>query len=207
MGTRNLVAVKFEGEYRIAQYGQWDGYPSGQGITVLKFLRSQMREQFLTNLLGCRWGTDEEIKATWKECGADDSGWAGVDVSKRHTDRYPELGRDTGAGILKLVQERPCMLQNSISFASESLFCEWAYVIDFDAMTLEVFKGFNHAPLPPGERFSDAPIDPDNARRGVDSQYYPVKLVKAYDLNQPLPTPHAFVKELNELTRDPEDEE
>lgn len=191
MGTRNLVAVKFEGEYRIAQYGQWDGYPSGQGVTVLKFLRSQMREQFLTNLLGSKFGTDLELESLWNETG----------------DACPELSRDTGAGILKLVQERPCMLQNSISFASESLFCEWAYVIDFDAMTLEVFKGFNHAPLPPGERFSDAPIDPDNARRGVDSQYYPVKLVKAYDLNQPLPTPHAFVKELNELTRDPEDEE
>ena len=38
MGTQNLTSVWFEGKYRIAQYGQFDGYPSGQGLTVLHFL-------------------------------------------------------------------------------------------------------------------------------------------------------------------------
>ena len=27
MGTRNLTAVYLDGEYKIAQYGQWDGLP------------------------------------------------------------------------------------------------------------------------------------------------------------------------------------
>ena len=26
MGTRNLTAVFMDGEYKVAQYGQWDGY-------------------------------------------------------------------------------------------------------------------------------------------------------------------------------------
>jgi hypothetical protein len=34
MGTRNLIAVFFDGEYRVAQYSQWDGYPEGQGGNV-----------------------------------------------------------------------------------------------------------------------------------------------------------------------------
>jgi hypothetical protein len=38
MGTRNLTMVISKGEYKIAQYGQWDGYPSGQGSVVLNFL-------------------------------------------------------------------------------------------------------------------------------------------------------------------------
>lgn len=31
MGTRNLTAVYIDGEYKVAQYGQWDGYPEGPG--------------------------------------------------------------------------------------------------------------------------------------------------------------------------------
>lgn len=42
MGTRNLTAVYLDGQYKVAQYGQWDGYPEGQGITVLTFLRDKM---------------------------------------------------------------------------------------------------------------------------------------------------------------------
>ena len=44
MGTRNLTAVMIDGEYKVAQYGQWDGYPSGQGLTCLHFLRETMDE-------------------------------------------------------------------------------------------------------------------------------------------------------------------
>ena len=42
MGTRNLTGVYLDGQYKVAQYGQWDGYPEGQGITVLTFLRDKM---------------------------------------------------------------------------------------------------------------------------------------------------------------------
>lgn len=27
MGTRHLTAVVIDGDYKVAQYGQWDGYP------------------------------------------------------------------------------------------------------------------------------------------------------------------------------------
>lgn len=37
MGTRNLTMVQFNNEIKVAQYGQWDGEPDGQGATVLEF--------------------------------------------------------------------------------------------------------------------------------------------------------------------------
>lgn len=45
MGTRHLIAAKVDGEYKLAQYGQWDGYPEGQGVAVLDFLVN--KEDFL----------------------------------------------------------------------------------------------------------------------------------------------------------------
>ena len=44
MGTRGLYCVVQDGELKVAQYGQWDAYPSGQGAVVLNFLRTKVDE-------------------------------------------------------------------------------------------------------------------------------------------------------------------
>jgi hypothetical protein len=67
MGTRNLVAVINNKTPVIAQYGQWDGYPSGQGRTALAFCTEHLstpqgREAFKEKLALCRWVTEEEIE-------------------------------------------------------------------------------------------------------------------------------------------------
>ena len=46
------------------------------------------------------------------------------------------------------------LLQNTIDFAADSLFCEFVYVVDFDKNTYEIFEGFNKNFLDPNERFS-----------------------------------------------------
>lgn len=191
MGTRNLTAVVLNGEYKIAQYAQWDGYPKGQGLTVLRFLRDKgVTEQFLTNLSGCRFGTEDEIKATWTAAGADpNSEWVNMSVGEKHTKMYRELSRDTGAGILALVAERPCLLGDSITFAADSLFCEWAYVVDLDAMTLEVYKGFNKRPLPSDARFKHL-----EAQR--DGEYYPIRKLCEFSLGK-LPSDEVFIEVIN----------
>jgi len=38
MGTRHLICVVLDNEYRVAQYGQWDGYLTGQGKEIVNFL-------------------------------------------------------------------------------------------------------------------------------------------------------------------------
>jgi len=49
MGTRHLIVVKKDNEIKVAQYGQWDGYPSGQGVSILKFLRNKKRIKKLSD--------------------------------------------------------------------------------------------------------------------------------------------------------------
>lgn len=44
MGTRSLTCVVLDDQFKIAQYGQFDGYPSGQGKTALEIMRKILKE-------------------------------------------------------------------------------------------------------------------------------------------------------------------
>lgn len=74
------------------------------------------------------------------------------------------------------------------AFAAESLFCEWAYVIDLDKGTFEAFEGFQKEPPPPSDRFADLP-------REAGEEYYPIRMVGSWSLDE-LPTDEDFVKAL-----------
>lgn len=202
MGTRHVIAVQLNGEYKVAQYGQWDGYPSGQGVEVLAFLRTVDLDTFAKKVSATQWLTDEEAKAGWVECGAKpEEKFVGMDISDVHSQRYPERSRDTGSDILKIVNDRPegIKLRNSISFAADSLMCEYVYVIDLDTKKLEVFRGFNHSPLDPAERFAAMLPEEDQGHRS--EKYYPVKKVVSFDLSA-LPSDEDFLK-----VADPQEEE
>lgn len=156
MGTRHLIAVQLDGEYKIAQYGQWDGYPDGKGIDVLHFLRNRMdEEKFKAALRHSSFISDEALAKLWRACGMQDDGLillADMDTMKRH---HLEFHRDTSAKILDLVQSRPngMQLENSIGFAADGLFCEWAWVVDLDKRTFEGYRGFGSEPLTEQDRF------------------------------------------------------
>lgn len=197
MGTRNLTVVVQGGKNVVAQYGQWDGYPSGQGNTALKFCRKLNRgknkEKFLAGLKKIQWATDEDHKAALAKTGSKD-GWLNTQQSEIYHRELPYVSRDFGADILDAIlksKDDVIKLRDSSSFASDSLFCEWTYVIDLDKVTLEVYRGFNTDPLPAGERFAALPKGerPD----GTESEYYPVRHVVSFSLNK-LPTTKDFLK-------------
>lgn len=199
MGTRHLTAVVLDGQYKIAQYGQWDGYPDGQGMTILTFLHDEFnRALFENKVRALRFGTAEELQAEWTACGADpNSPYVTFEVSAVHKERYPQNSRDTGAGILKIVQDGPdgMALFDDLAFAANSLFCEWAYVIDLDRNTFEVFEGFNETKLGNGERFyflqDEEKMKAD--KEPYTSNYYPVKLVVSFSLMN-LPAAYTFLQ-------------
>lgn len=193
MGTRNLTAVKIDGAYKIAQYGQWDGYPSGQGVTALAFLHSMDRDAFMAKLRAATFVTRGDIDALNAEIREGRA--RGVDLMAEGQ-KYGHFSRDRGAEILQIVAdaEPGIKLQNNIGFAGDGLFCEWAYVIDFDAGTFEVFTGFGKDPLDETERFHPSK-NPDQETSG--SGYQPVKLVKSWPLDQ-LPDEETFLAAFRE---------
>lgn len=185
MGTRHLVAVQVDGEYKIAQYGQWDGYPEGQGATVLAFLAAANLEAFRDKLRLTQFATEEQIEDAWVAAGYKRGNeFVSMDVSERLKELHPELSRDTGAKVLEIVLASPnpetLLLENSITFAQDSLFCEYAYVIDLDAGQFEFYTGFNRDEVTEG-RFAGP------KESGHDKSYGPVRLRGTWPLSA-LPT-------------------
>lgn len=199
MGTRNLIAVVKDGKFVVGQYCEGDGYPEGQGKIALEFLRGDGNVHRLTEgLQHVTYPTEDERKAFWKKAGHDgESDWVTMEVSQKFRGLYPSLSRDTGAGVLGLIAQAandnkvPLVLQQS--FAGDSLFCEWAYVIDLDQSTFEVYRGFNKEPTPANSRF---PSGADWLEK--ENEYEPVKLLQSYWLRT-LPSVEDFVADLNAL--------
>ena len=92
MGTRHRQAVIAKsGELKIQQYGQWDGYPSGQGTDILQYLRTGNLKKYQKNL--------NQIKQI------NDTQTAEVEADENWPETYPFLSRDCGAQIHKMVEE------------------------------------------------------------------------------------------------------
>ena len=53
MGTRNLTCVVHKGKIRMAQYGQWDGYPQGLGKDIAKVLQKTTLKNLRTAIEKC----------------------------------------------------------------------------------------------------------------------------------------------------------
>lgn len=171
MGTRNLIAVVVDDEFKVAQYGQWDGYPSGQGAEVAKFICDEMDiDAFRAAVRECSWISTEEHQEMWTKCGAKpDDEFVNMEVSDRFKEKYPHLSRDAGAEILGFIQKDGARkVKDSRDFAGDSLFCEWAYVVDLDKEALEVYQGFNKG-VPVG-RFAE--LKPSDS-----NEYNPVSLL------------------------------
>ena len=148
MGTRHLIAVHKDGKYPIAQYGQWDGYPTGQGVRVLAFCQDAGKLQRLEANLGLLHEvTKAELDAINEKAGIPEgTEWINMAQVAARKQLAPQMDRDLSAGILDMVADRagsPMAVQNALKFAADSLFCEWAYVIDFDTRQLEAYQGFN----------------------------------------------------------------
>ncbi len=159
MGTRNLTLVKDkEGKTKVAQYGQWDGYPEGQGSTILNFIRSKENRDTLAevlknvqffNLEVAPQSIKDYIEGYDKRCAA----WSNEPDNRTEADRYwfdNLISRDVCGKILEnLIAinvellpaefEKVIYLQDKSGFADDSLFCEWAYRVNYQTSKLEVY--------------------------------------------------------------------
>jgi hypothetical protein len=192
-----------DGKTKVAQYCQWDGYPTGQGQDILKFFRNNDLLKFKSALDKCVFISDDDVKEKLLEFGVSD-GWMNMEQAKKFKAKYPQLSRDMGAEVLAHIYNAETVsvvLTDNTNFAGDSLFCEWAYVLDLDANKLEVYKGFNQTPLSENDRFYSL----QESIKKREEPYYPVKLIATYDLSS-IPTDEDFEQLEKEAYAEDEDE-
>ncbi|RKF59819.1 hypothetical protein OnM2_056055 [Erysiphe neolycopersici] len=150
MGTRGLLGLIIGGKRR-GIYNHWDSYPSGLGKDIVKFILSLKPEQWdemvkILNEITWVSQNDEADEATAEKYLAlgygrkrllefddeVDSSWTDLLNDCRGADNLIEMQK----GNLKHAIE-------AVHFHQDTLFCEWAYFIDFEKRTLESYQALD----------------------------------------------------------------
>jgi len=203
MGTRGVIGWRKDETDKLA-YNHFDSYPEELGVAMLKYASKPLealKEDFdAVEMIDTESKpTKEQIERCWEHESVN------LSVSdEADTDWYCLL-RDV-QGRLQETADVGYMIDYS-AFMSDSLFCEWAYLVNLDSEKLECYRGFQEDKAPPGRygQITQKSIDHQEAGAYKGSHiYYGVGLIKEYDLAN-LPTADTLVKELNELTRRDDD--
>lgn len=224
MGTRNLTIVRNkEGIIRVAQYGQWDGYPGGQGMTALSFIKNKDNLAQLERAIeNCRFynrvkDIDNWIEKYESRCPRWDEKTNRMLPDNRLKEDINWFNyfntRDLGAGILvnicEALKAKETMhdelnipkehngyfyLFDNLEFGQDSLMCEWAYMIDFKDNKFRVFEGFNTDKSKEYELFKTNQEEVDKRFDYTDSRYYGLRLSKEYSLKK-LPSYKRFIED------------
>ena len=139
MGTRNLTKVIKDDKVVVAQYGQWDGYPSGQGLTgFFAVTKDDVMASLEANLNLIYYPTQDELGAMSKpfEDGHAE-GWMTYESGKAYGEKYPSLTRDTCTEILYVIANatEPVPIYLDLEFEDDDLFCEGVYEVNLDNKT------------------------------------------------------------------------
>jgi hypothetical protein len=172
MGTRGLMGFATDGVLRAA-YNHFDSYPEGLGAQVFEWASDADLEYAKAKVLALEVinemdePTPEQVKVLEERGFKPQQVSSGTDFYSWLRDCQGNPAATLGSGFIP----------DSVSFAKDSLFCEWAYVVDLDARTLEVYKGFQTTAHTEG-RFAGGGTDAEST-----DGYFPVRLILTVPLD------------------------
>lgn len=162
MGTRSAWGFIADGVEKI-NYCQFDGYPEGKGADVLSLVKSAEKAKL------------KEAARQIKLVSVDDTPspedveyYQGISFDKNVSDGSTSdwycLLRQAQDDLSLYVADKPIIhMIDSSDFLYDSLFCEWAYIINFDSGKVEIYKGFNRDENAPG-RYSKIPKEIEDSQ-------------------------------------------
>jgi len=191
MGTRGAIGFFVNGKTKVT-YNHFDSYPSGVGLDVLEFAEGNTWSDLTDMAEGIEMleqesNPSEELKEKAKQLGIyDDKVGLQTDGDLYCLLHGAQGNLDTYAKLGAMVDDE--------SFLGDSLFCEWAYIINVDDGVLEVYIGGNKKPDQEGRYAHFEEVDPPGYREEI---YYGVVLVKEYPLDD-LPDEKQFLADLED---------
>lgn len=145
MGTRHNITIKHNGKIVLSQYGQWDGYPEGQGKDILNFLLvngniDKLKESTYKLRFAEREGKDKKFLEEYDKNAPE---WSN-ELDNRTQEQIEWFNtfvtRDLGAKILYNIIDYDG--KEILVFNNEDMsWCEGLYTIDLDEMEFIVEYG------------------------------------------------------------------
>lgn len=210
MGTRGLLGFVAD-NHLYATYNHFDSYPGGLGCDVLAYVAQIAAKgpdavaEAKARVSALKVIEDPDAEPTDADVSALEA-WTNVEVGSRHRSGKPDwyqLLRETQGDPEAILASG--YLLDGRDFGDDSLFCEWAYVIDFDAEVVEVYRGFRTQPPTRGRWVGRAQHDGAARQAAVTGwRYHPIDLVTAFGFNT-LPTAEDFVARVEEAVEGEED--
>jgi hypothetical protein len=193
MSTRGTLGFRLNGQDKVT-YNHSDSYPSWLGVRVLSFVRNTTEAEMtaiadkITLVDDCTPPTPEQIQICV------DAGMCNLTVANQSETDWYCLMRNA-QGDLNTYKTIPFMI-DSANFLEDSLFCEWAYIINLDEKTLEIYKGYNKQSNGPG-RYASACVDDEKRFYGV-TQIWGIPLTDAQKM-----TDERFLEFIDLITKNP----
>lgn len=181
MGTRGLLAFHVDGQTK-ASYMHWGAHPGDVGLTVLQYLRGTPLDEMTAQVRALRV-VSNDVPPTQEQAAA----------LAQYADRSVGVPGELGwYQLLRATQGNPAItleagyIEDSFDFGQDSLFCEWAFVVDLDAGNLDAYEGFNTAVEPVG-LWAGLPTADKR------EEYKPITRVASFPLSD-LPSNQDFLK-------------
>ena len=184
MSTRGAYGFRLDGRDYI-QYNHSDSYPSGLGADILNQSKAlaKMPAVSLRNKVASIRLHDGKTPPTANDIALL-APWTNLGVGQGSVSDWYCLTRNMQGDLLAHLKAG--LIFDSRGFLKDSLFCEWAYIVNVDTRQLECYQGFNKSPNGAGRYASLR-----------DGDYYGVRLVRTYPLGR-LPSLERFLKELKD---------
>jgi len=174
MGTRGAYGFVQDGKYKVT-YNHYDSYPSGLGKEIAEFLRGVVKEGQLDTLKERVKGLTlvNESKAVPKKLLKKYEAFYNPKVNTgKKDDWYCVMhGLQNGDILPHILEGSVEHMIDSSEFVKDSLFCEYAYIVDLNRDTFDIYIGFQHDPQE-GNVFGTE----------KEGDYYPVKKLISFPL-------------------------